>query len=77
MRVPKIGPARRSEILAALGGMMAAAYLHDRGVVDLGYGFPKGGFAEGATMAITGAVAGCAVLWIFRVLRGFARPAKK
>ncbi len=52
-----------------IGGMMAAAYLDGAGVVDLGYGFPQGGFAEGALMAITGAVAGYAVLLAFRKLR--------
>ena len=64
-----MSPERRSELVAVLGGMMAAAYLHGEGVVDLGYGFPQGGLAEGALMAITGAVAGYAVLLAFRKLR--------
>ncbi len=71
-----MGPARRSVMVAIIGGMMAAAYLHSQGVVDLGYGFPRGGFAEGALMAITGAVAGYAVLLVFRRLRDFATRGK-
>ena len=51
---------------------MAASYLHSEGIVDLSYGFPRGGFAEGALIAITGAVAGYVVLLVFRKLRDFA-----
>ena len=51
---------------------MAASYLHSEGIVDLSYGFPKDGFAEGALIAITGAVAGYVVLLVFRKLRTFA-----
>ncbi len=65
-------PKTRSVILAMMGGMMAAAYLDGRGVVDLSYGFERGGFAEGALMALTGAIAGYAVLLVFRILRKFA-----
>ena len=72
-----MNPKTRSVILAMLGGMMAAAYLDDRGVVDLGYGFARGGFAEGALMAITGAMAGLAVLLVFRILRRFATRDEK
>ena len=64
-----MSPERRSELVAVLGGMMAAAYLDGEGVVDLSYGFPRGGLAEGALMAVTGAVAGYAVLLAFRKLR--------
>jgi len=64
-----MSPERRSELVAVIGGMMAAAYLDVEGVVKLSYGFPQGGFAEGALMAITGAVAGYAVLLAFRKLR--------
>ena len=67
-----MSPKTRSVILAMMGGMMAAAYLDGRGVVDLGYGFERGGFAEGALMALTGAIAGFAVLLVFRILRKFA-----
>ncbi len=67
-----MSPKTRSVILAVIGGMMAAAYLDNRGVVDLGYGFARGGFAEGALMAITGAIAGYAVLGVFRILRKLA-----
>ena len=51
---------------------MAASYLHSEGIVDLSYGFPRGGFAEGALIAITGAVTGYVVLLAFRKLRDFA-----
>ena len=50
---------------------MAASYLDSEGIVDLSYGFPRGGFAEGALIAMTGAVAGCVVLLVFRKLRDF------
>ena len=59
----------RSVMLAVIGGMMAAAYLHSRGAVDLSFSFPRGGFAEGAIITITGAVGGYAVLFVFRRLR--------
>ncbi len=72
-----MSPARRSELVAMIGGMMAAAYLDGEGVVDLSYGFPQGGFAEGALMAITGAVAGYAVLLAFRKLRDFVAGDEK
>ncbi len=67
-----LSPARRSVILSMIGGMMAAAYLDGEGIVDLSYGFPRGGFAEGALIAITGAVAGYGILLVFRKLRDFA-----
>ncbi len=72
-----MSPKTRSVILAMIGGMMAAAYLDNQGVVDLSYGFPRGGLAEGALMAITGALAGYAVLLAFRKLRDFATRNKK
>ncbi len=65
-------PKTRSVILAMIGGMMAAAYLDNRGAVDLSYGFGRGGFAEGVLMALTGAMAGYAVLLVFRILRKLA-----
>ncbi len=67
-----MSPKTRSVILAMIGGMMAAAHLDNRGVVDLSYGFGRGSFAEGALMALTGAIAGYAVLLVFRILRKFA-----
>ncbi len=67
-----LSPARRSVILSVIGGMMAAAYLDIEGIVDLSYGFPRGGLAEGALIAITGAVAGYVVVLVFRKLRAFA-----
>ena len=56
-------------MLAMIGGMMAAAYLHSTGAVDLSFSFSRGGLAEGAIIAITGAVGGYAVLFVFRRLR--------
>lgn len=64
-------------MVAIIGGMMAAAYLNSQGIVDLSYGLPRGGLAEGALMAITGALAGYAVLLVFRMLRDFATRGKK
>ena len=72
-----MSPKTRSVILAMIGGMMAAAYLDGRGVVDLSYGFERGGFAEGALMALTGAIAGYAVLLVFRILQKFATRDEK
>ncbi len=72
-----MSPERRSAMVAVIGGMMAAAYLDSEGFVDLGYGFPRGGLAEGALMAFTGALAGYAVLLAFRKLRDFATRDKK
>jgi len=72
-----MSPKTRSVILAMIGGMMAAAYLDGRGVVDLSYGFGRGGFAEGALMALTGAIAGYAVLLVFRILRNFTSRDEK
>ena len=56
---------------------MAASYLDSQGTVDLSYGFPQGGFAAGALMAITGALAGYAVLLAFRKLRDITTRGKK
>ena len=72
-----MSPKTRSVILAMIGGMMAAAYLDGRGVMDLSYGFERGGFAEGALMALTGAIAGLAVLLVFRALRNFTARDEK
>ena len=77
MKIPKISPARRSVMVAIIGGMMAASYLDSQGIVDLSYGFPRGGLAEGALLAITGSLAGYAVLLAFRKLRDFATRDKK
>lgn len=71
-----MGPVRRSVLLAVIGGMMAAAYLDSADIVDLSYGFPQGGFAEGVLMAITGGVAGYAILLAFRKLRDLVRRDK-
>ncbi len=77
MRFPVISPATRSVLLAVIFGMMAAAFLHDRGIVDLSYGFARGGLPEGALMALTGGLGGYAVLLAFRMLRNLANRAKK
>ncbi len=55
---------------------MAASYLDSEGIVDLSYGFPRGGFAEGALIAVTGAAAGYGVLLAFRKLRDLATRGK-
>jgi hypothetical protein len=64
-----MNPKTRSVLLAALGGMMAASVLHTQKIIDLGFGFPRGGVVEGLSMAVTGALAGLAVLFAFRKLR--------
>jgi predicted GNAT superfamily acetyltransferase len=64
-------------MVAIIGGMMAAAFLDSKGIVDLGYGFPRGGLAAGALIAITGSLAGYAVLLAFRKLRDFVTRNKK
>ena len=71
-----MNPATRSVLLAVICGMMAASFLHVRGIVDLSYGFPRGGVTEGALMALTGGVAGYAILLAFRKLRNLANRAK-
>ena len=70
-------PSKRSLLLAAIGGMMAAAYLHDQGKIDLSFGFPKGGLVEGILMAASGALAGVAVLLAFRLLGASLRRLRK
>ena len=57
--------------------MMAASYLDSAGKLDLSYGFPDGGLAEGALIALAGAVGGAAVLLAFRGLQKLARLARK
>ena len=66
----------RSVLIAAVGGMMAAAYLQGQGVVDLSFGFPHGGFVEGLSMAASGALAGVGLLLVFRFLRSLAERLK-
>ncbi len=70
-------PPRRSVVVAVIGGMMAAAYLDSQDVVDLSFGFPRGGLVEGLLMATTGALAGFGVLLAFRLLRELAERFKK
>ncbi len=72
-----MSPSKRSVMVAIIGGMMAAAFLDSKGIVDLGYGFPRGGLAAGALIAITGSLAGYAVLLAFRKLRDFVTRNKK
>ena len=64
-----MSPERRSVLVTVISGMMAAAYLDTEGIVNLSFGFPQGGVVEGALTAITGAMAGYAVLFSFRKLR--------
>jgi len=70
-------PEIRSFLIAVLAGMMAASYLDSAGKLDLSYGFPDGGLAEGALIALAGAVGGAAVLLAFRGLQKLARLARK
>ena len=71
-----MSPSWRSAAVAALGGMMAAAYLHSQGIVDLGFGFPRGSLIEGLLMAATGASGGLALLFAFRLLRALVERLK-
>ncbi len=71
-----MSPAIRSVLLAVIFGMMAAAFLHERGIVDLSYGFARGGVAEGVLMATTGGLVGYAMLLAFRIIRGLSSRAK-
>ncbi len=71
-----MSPALRSVLLAVIFGMMAAAFLNERGIVDLSYGFPRGGVMEGALMALTGGLGGYVLLFAFRMLRKLASRAK-
>ncbi len=77
MKFSAISPATRSLLIAVLCGMMAASYLHDRGTVDLSFGFPPGGFLEGALTALLGGAGGAAALLVFRLLRGLRRPPRQ
>ena len=77
MKFPELSPERRSAMVAIIAGMMAAAYLHGEGTVDLSFGFPPGGLIEGAILAIFGSLGGYAVLLTFRTLRDFATRGKK
>jgi hypothetical protein len=70
-------PETRSIFIAVIAGMMAAGYLDSIGRVDFSFGFPKDGLAEGAFIALGGAVGGYAVLLAFRVLRKLLSRARK
>ena len=72
-----MSPAIRSVLLAIIFGMMAASFLHVRGIVDLSFGFARGGLLEGASMALIGGLGGLAILLAFRKLRDLANLAKK
>ncbi|HUT49892.1 MAG TPA: hypothetical protein VM325_11160 [Alphaproteobacteria bacterium] len=63
--IPKI----RSLLVAMLGGMMAASLLHGEKLIDLGFGFARGGLGEGVLIAVIGAAAGAVILLVFRKLR--------
>ena len=65
-----INPKIRSVLVAMLGGMMAASLLHGEKLIDLGFGFARGGIGEGVSIAIVGAAAGAAILMVFRMLSG-------
>jgi hypothetical protein len=70
-------PEIRSFFIAVLAGMMAAAYLDSAGRLDLSFGFPDGGPAEGAFIALIGAAGGIAVLLTFRGLRKLVKMGRK
>ena len=72
-----MSPATRSVLLAVIFGMMAASVLHENDIIDLSYGFPRGGILEGGLMALTGAVGGYAMLFVFRLFRRLSRNAGK
>lgn len=76
MKFPVMSPAIRSVLLSVVFGMMAAALLHERGVVDLNFGFPSESFEEGALMALTGGLGGYALLMAFRLLRALTNRAR-
>lgn len=76
MKFPVISPAIRSVLLSVVFGMMAAAILHERGVVDLSFGFPSESFGEGALMALAGGLGGYALLMAFRLLRSLFNRAR-
>ena len=71
-----MSPATRSVLLAIIFGMMAASVLHERGIVDLSYGFDRGGMLEGALMALTGGLGGYALLFVFRTLKNLSKNNK-
>ena len=71
-----MSPGIRSTILAIVCGMMAASFLHVRGVVDLSFGFPPGGVAEGGMMALIGGIGGYAILLASRILRKLIKRSK-
>ncbi len=73
----KMRPEIRSILLAIIGGMMAAAYLDSTGRVDLSFGFPDGGPAEGALIALTGAAGGYIVLLGFHGLGKLFKRVRK
>ncbi len=75
MKLLVMSPGIRSVMLAIICGMMAAAFLHDRGFVDLGFGFSQGGMEEGALMALIGGLGGYGILLLFRTIRRFAKRA--
>lgn len=72
-----MSPEKRSVLVAAIGGMMAAAYLNSEGIVDLSFGFPRGGLVEGLIMVVAGSLAGCAILLAFRMLRDLSNDGRK
>ncbi len=76
VKFPVMSPTIRSVVLAIVCGMMAAAFLHERGIVDLSFGFPKGGVEEGALMALIGGSRGYAMLLAFRLLKNLTSRAK-
>ena len=71
-----MSPAIRSVLLSVICGMMAAAFLDEREVIDLSFGFSSGGIEEGVLMALIGGLGGYAMLLVFRLFRGLANRVK-
>lgn len=71
-----MNPSIRSILLAVVFGMMAAAFLDERGIVDLSFGFTDGGVEEGVFMALIGGLGGYAILLAFRILKGLSNHSK-
>ena len=71
-----MNPTIRSVLLSVICGMMAAAFLHERGVINLNFGFSSGSIEEGALMALIGGLGGYAMLLVFRLFRGLANRVK-
>ena len=71
-----MSPTIRSVLLSVICGMMAAAFLHERGVINLSFGFSSGSIEEGALMALLGGLGGYAIFLVYRLIKGLANHVK-